>query len=100
MQLISMFDQYITPELLIITPVLYVIARMLHQSHIKQEQLPWILLLISIVMAGLYTFATTDVSSMMKLLMALFTTIVQGVLLSGTAVFGGILGKLMSEKKN
>lgn len=100
MQLISMFDQYIKPELLIITPVLYVIARMLHQSHIKQEQLPWILLLISIVMAGLYTFATTDVSSMMKLFMALFTTIVQGVLLSGTAVFGGILGKLMSEKKN
>lgn len=100
MDFVSMMNEYIRTELLIVTPVLYIIARMLENSKINNDRIPWVLLVISLILAGLYTFANTDVSTFPGFLMALFSTLVQGVLLSGTAVFGGILGKLVANKKS
>lgn len=99
MDIIAMMQDYIKPELLIITPVLYVIAKIIDGSHLKNDIIPWVLLLISIVLAGLYTFATTDITTIPKLIMAIFVSLVQGVLLSGTAIFGGIIGNLMKKRK-
>lgn len=99
MDFVAMMNEYIRSELLIVTPVLYIIARMLENSKVSNERIPWLLLVIAVILAGLYTFATTDISTYSRFLMALFSTAVQGVLLSGTAVFGGILGKLVANKK-
>lgn len=99
MDFTSLINEYIKSELLIVTPVLYVIARMLENSSVNRESIPWVLLAISITLAGLYTFATVDIRGVPSILMGLFSSLVQGVLLSGTAVFGGILGKLVMKKK-
>lgn len=99
MDIIAMLNEYIRSELLIITPVLYVIAKAVSLSSIEDKWIPWILMGVSIALSGLYTFSVTDVSTLSNLLMAIFSTIVQGILLSGTAIFGGILGQLLKEKR-
>lgn len=100
MDIIATLNEYIRSELLIITPVLYVIAKAITMSSsIEDKYIPWILIVVSVVLAGLYTFSVTDTSSFHQILMAAFSTIVQGILLSGTAVFGGILGKMIQERK-
>lgn len=96
--IVSLVNEYIRSELLIVTPVLYIIARIMENSHMNRERIPWLLLLISVVLAALYTFAASDVSSLAHILMAIFSSIVQGVLLSGTAIFGGILGSLTKKQ--
>lgn len=90
---ITLMNEYIRSELLVLTPVLYIIARVLKDNQVSNRRLPVYLMLISICLAGIYTFAVTDVSSFPKVLMAIFSTLVQGILLSGTAIFGGILIK-------
>ena len=99
MDIIALLNEYIKSELLVLTPVLYVLAKMLENSHLDNERIPWIVLAAAVFLAGLYTFAKTDISTLAGFLMALFSTIVQGVLLSGTAIFGGILGKLIVKNK-
>lgn len=99
MDILELFNQYIRSELLIITPVLYVIAKAVSNSKTDDKQIPWILMGVSVVLAGLYIFATSDISTISQFSMALFSTLVQGILLSGAAVFGGILGNLMMPKK-
>ncbi|MEG0274881.1 MAG: hypothetical protein RR690_07100, partial [Longicatena sp.] len=68
-------------------------------SHMDSKKIPWYLLLISIILSTLYTFANVDVSTRSLFMMAVFTSFVQGVLLAGTTVFGGILASLMKNKK-
>lgn len=100
MDFLAIVNEYVRSELIVVTPVLYIFARMMENSRIRQEVIPWYLLLIAFVLAGLYTFSMTDISSVSKVLMALFSTIVQSVLLSGTAVFGGILGTLTTKLRD
>lgn len=97
MDIISMMNEYLKTELLIITPVLYLIARYLKSSHVKTVYIPWILLGISVILSGLYIFASNPFNNATEVLMAIFTTIVQGILLSGTAVYGGILGQVTKQ---
>ncbi|MEG0470604.1 phage holin family protein [Amedibacillus sp. YH-ame10] len=99
MDFLQLMNSYIKSELLIITPVLYIIAKMMDNSHMDSKKIPWYLLLISIILSTLYTFANVDVSTRSLFMMAVFTSFVQGVLLAGTTVFGGILASLMKNKK-
>ena len=97
---VALLNQYVRSELLVVVPVLYVIAKMLNSSNVPNTKIPPILLVISIVLAGLYTFAVMPVDSLHKVLMATFSTLIQGILLSGSAVFSGILGQMMKMKKD
>lgn len=96
---IALFNQYVRSELLVIVPVLYVIANILSKSKIANTRIPMMLLTISVVLAGMYTFAVTPIHSFQTILMATFTTLIQGILLSGSAIFGGILKELAIAKK-
>lgn len=93
----ALINEYIRSELLIIVPVLYIIAKNLDSSSISKRWIPIILMLISVVLAGIYTFSTVDISTVRNVLMALFSTFVQGVLLSGTTVFSGLLANSMKK---
>lgn len=95
----TIINEYIKSELLVIVPVLYIIAKLLDTSKLNNQLIPGILMLISLTLAGVYTFASVDISSIQKILFAVFSTIVQGVLLSGSAVFGGILAQLYTKPK-
>lgn len=99
MEYVSLYQEYVKPELLVVTPALYILAKMMDNSHLDNRKIPWYLLLVSILLSCLYIFSTSDISSPPKVMNAIFTTVIQGVLLSGATIYGGILGKLLSNKK-
>lgn len=96
----TIINEYVRSELLVIVPVLYIIARNLNASKINKQLIPMVLMAIAVIMAGIYTFATVDTSTIHMFLMAVFSTLVQGILLSGTAVFGGILAQTVGKPKD
>lgn len=97
---VALLNQYVRSELLVVVPVLYILARILSSSKVANRKIPIILLLVSVTLAGIYTFAVVPVNDFKTVLMAVFSSLIQGVLLSGSAVFSGIMGSLMKVKKN
>lgn len=95
-----LMNEYMKSELLILLPVLYVAARILHNTNMNEKKLPFVLLAISIVMCACYVFGTSQTQTLQEILMALFTSIVQGVLLCGTSIYGGIIFQIMGQQKS
>ena len=80
--------QYITPELLILIPVLYFIGKGIKVTEtIKDKYIPLILGASSVVLAVVWVLATTPLSTWQDGLMAAFTALVQGVLCAGCSVY-------------
>lgn len=78
---------YVKPELVVVAVILYIIGVFLKRANaFADNMIPFVLLIIGIVIAGLYVFATTPVSGAQEVCMSLFTVIVQGILLTGAAV--------------
>lgn len=96
---VALLNQYVRSELLVVVPVLYILAKILSSSKVPNRKIPPILLIVSVTLAGIYTFAVMPVDNLKTILMAVFSTLIQGILLSGSAVFSGILGELMKAKK-
>lgn len=97
--IMQILNTYIDDRLWILIPVLYVIAHILDKSKLSKRLLPIVLLSVSIGLCILFMLAVMDISSFQKLLQAVFCAIVQGVLISGAAVFGGILMMTMKKEK-
>ena len=80
--------EYISPELLILIPALYIVGLALKKTHrIKDEYIPLSLGIVSILLCCLHVVATSAVSGWRSVIMALFTGIVQGILCAGACVF-------------
>lgn len=99
-EITAVINEYVKSELLVVVPVLYILAKFLDSSKVNNQKIPLILMIISLVLAGIYTFATVDISTPQLFLLALFSTLVQGILLSGAAVFSGILIQTVNAAKN
>ena len=81
------FQEYISPELLILIPVLYLLAEGLKKAGMKHKYIPLVLGGIGIVCAGVYTFAQTSINGSQELATALFTAFTQGILAAGASVY-------------
>ena len=81
------YTEYIKPELLLVIAVCYLVGMALKNATFKDKYIPLTLMLIGIVICGMYLFASIDGN----LLMTLFMALTQGILTSGTAVFGNQL---------
>jgi hypothetical protein len=83
---LSGLNQLIKPELLVLAPVLNLLgAGLKHVCGVnKHKHIPVILMLVSVGLSCLWVFGTTQES----ISATLFTGIVQGVLIAGTAVWG------------
>ena len=57
------YTEYIKPELLILIPVLYLIGIAIKKSALADKFIPVVLGAVAVVLAGLYIFATTDISA-------------------------------------
>ena len=83
------YEKYIKPELLILIPVCYILGAFIKQTEqIKDKYIPMILGLMAIVLSGVYVTASEGFS-----LMAIFTSITQGILVAGAAVYANQLIK-------
>ena len=79
---------YIKPELLAVALVLYFVGIGLKHSQTMQNQyVPGVLGILGILLAGLYVFATTEFQRRQEIAMAVFTAVVQGILVAGLSTY-------------
>ena len=81
------FEDFVKPELLVLIPVLYLSGIAVKKSAIKDKYIPVVLGAVAVILAGLYVFATTDISGGKAAVMAIFTSVTQGILAAGTSVY-------------
>ncbi len=91
------YQDYIKTELLILIPVLYFIGVGLKKSKFPDKWIPIMLGSISVILAALWVFSTSEIEGGKELAMAFFTSLTQGVLAAGTSVYANQI--LVQAKK-
>ena len=78
------FEQYISPELLILVPALYVLGMILKRTEFLSDRfIPLTLGIVSIFVAMFYEFSAVGMT-----FEAVYMSIIQGILCAGCAVYG------------
>ena len=79
---------YIKPELIIVAIALYFIGVWIKGTeYIKDKWIPVILGIVSIIICAIWVLATTPIGSGQALLMAIFTSIIQGILVAALSTY-------------
>ena len=79
---------YVKPELLVVALVLYFVGMGLKKAqYFADKHIPATLGIAGIVLAALYVFGTSTVTSAQEASMAVFTAIVQGLLVAGLSTY-------------
>lgn len=77
------FEEYITPELMVLIPVLYLIGASLKRyQSFADKHIPIVLGAIGIIIAMIYEFSVMGIS-----LDAVYASIIQGILCAGASVY-------------
>lgn len=88
MNLIELLKEYIKPELLVVALVLYFVGMGIKNTElIKDKYIPVILGVLGIGVSAIYIVATTQISTYQEILIAIFTAIIQGVLVAAVSVY-------------
>ena len=89
---------YVKPELVVVAIALYFIGVCLKESQtVTDKYIPAILGVIGIVICGIYVVATCDLKGTHNIAMAIFTAIVQGVLVAGLSNYANQIIKQMNK---
>lgn len=79
---------YVKPELLIVSVVLYFIGMWLKQAaFIKNKYIPMILGITGIIICGIWVIGTEAITTKRGIALAVFTAIVQGILVAGLSTY-------------
>lgn len=79
---------YIKPELVVVAIVLYIVGIGLKKSvSVLDKYIPIILGLLGIFVCGIYVFATSPLGTAQEIALAVFTTLVQGILVAGASTY-------------
>lgn len=79
---------YVKPELVVLAIVLYFIGMGLKKAEtVKDKYIPLLLGFIGIVLCAIWVIATSPLGTMQEIAMAVFTAIVQGVLVAGLSTY-------------
>ena len=82
--MLDIIQQYVKPELVVVGIVLYFIGMGIQKSGVvKDKFIPFILGGIGIALALLWVLATSKFDGWQSVLLAIFTAIVQGILIAG-----------------
>lgn len=88
---------YVKPELVILAVVLYLIGIAFKKAElVKDKYIPAVLGLVGIVFAAMYVFATSRFDGASTILMAIFTSVMQGVLCAGLSTY---VNQLIKQSK-
>ena len=89
---------YVRPELLVLAIVLYFVGIAMKQSQtIKDKYIPLGLGVIGIIMSGIWVVAACPLGSMQEIAMAVFTAVVQGILVAGLSTYVNQVGKQLKK---
>ena len=83
----EILKEFVKPELLILIPVLYLIGAGLKNSKLKDNLIPIALGIFGIVLSMIYVFATSTIAVKQDILMAIFISLTQGILVAGCSVY-------------
>ena len=89
----QMFE-YVKAELIVLIPVLFFIGEGIGSRQVKNKFIPFILMAIGIVLSGLWVFGTTAVAGTQDIALAVFTSIVQGIIVAGMSTYVKELTKI------
>lgn len=79
---------YVKPELIVVALVLYIVGTALKKSEkVKDNTIPFILGGIGIVLSAIWVLANSPLGTAQEVLMAVFTAIVQGILVAGLSTY-------------
>lgn len=88
MEILELVKEYIKPELLSVAIVLFFIGKGIKSSElIKDKYIPIILGTFGIIISSIYIIATSEINGYQSILMAIFTSIIQGILVAGLSVY-------------
>ena len=88
------FTTYVKPELAILIPALYGLGVVLkHTEKVKDNFIPLILTVVSLVLSCLYVLGTEGVTAT-----SIYTALVQGVICTAGAVYSNQLYKQITTK--
>lgn len=91
---ITVLQEYVKPELLVVAVVLYFIGMGLKKTEkVNDKYIPIVLGVIGVIIAGIYVLATSVFNGYQSILMAIFTALVQGILVAGLSVYANQLIK-------
>lgn len=80
----EIIQQYVKPELVVVGIVLYFVGIAINKSEtVKNKYIPFILGALGIFLALIWVLATSPFNGWQSALLAIFTAIVQGVLVAG-----------------
>lgn len=89
---------YVKPELLVLAIVLYFVGVAMKQSQtIKDKYIPVGLGITGIILAGIWVVAACPLGSMQEIAMAVFTAVVQGILVAGLSTYVNQVGKQLKK---
>lgn len=79
---------YVKPELIVVAIVLYIVGTALKKSQtVKDNAIPFILGAAGIILSTIWVLANSPLGTVQEALMAVFTSIVQGVLVAGLSTY-------------
>lgn len=91
---------YVKPELVVVAVVLYFVGMGLKQSQtVTDKYIPIILGAVGIAICGIYVVATCSLSGVQNMAMAVFTAIVQGVLVAGLSTYANQIFKQLNKEE-
>lgn len=91
---------YVKPELVVVAIVLYFIGMWLKKAEmVTDKYIPIILGAVGIVICGIYVIATCSLSGVQNIAMAVFTAVVQGVLVAGLSTYVNQIFKQLNKEE-
>ena len=79
---------YVKPELVVVAVVLYFVGMALKKSQtVADKYIPLTLGACGMIICGIYVVATCSLSGMQNVAMAIFTAVVQGILVAGLSTY-------------
>ena len=91
---------YVKPELVVVAIVLYFIGMWLKKAEtVTDKYIPIILGTVGIAICGIYVVATCRLSGVQNIAMAVFTAVVQGVLVAGLSTYVNQIFKQLNKEE-
>ena len=96
----STITDFVKPELLTVTVVLYFVGMWIKNSEwIKDKYIPLILGVLGISLAFVWVFATSSIVTRQDAALAVFTAVVQGILVAGLSTYVNQIFKQLNKKE-
>ena len=91
---------YVKPELIVVAFVLYFIGMWLKQAaFVKDKYIPIALGIMGIIVCGIWVMATASIATSQDIALAIFTAIVQGILVAGLSTYVNQIFKQLNKEE-